>query len=193
MALYHKFKDIISEWHKNNLSVKNIIVGFSGGPDSTCLLVLLKRYFDECDLPINIIAAHVFHDWGKVDRSFEKNEVMFRNHCIKTCKEMNISLEIHNGNLDDFTKFGNGSLEASGRLMRRAFFESLMQKHESSIVALAHTIDDNLETFFIKLIRGANVFGLSGMNTFDKKYFRPLLKIEKTEITKFLEKEKKNI
>jgi tRNA(Ile)-lysidine synthase len=185
MNLYSKFKNIVSEWHKNNLSIKNIIVGFSGGPDSTSLLMLFKKYADESG-SINVIAAHVFHDWGKVDKAFEKDEVMFKEHCIKICKKININLEIYNGKLDDFIKFGNGSLEASGRAMRRSFFEDLMQKHSNSIVALAHTLDDNIETFFIKLIRGSSIGGLSCMDMFDGKFLRPLLGIEKTEILEFL-------
>jgi tRNA(Ile)-lysidine synthase len=74
--------------------------------------------------------------------------------------------------------------------MRLSFFKSLIKKYSNSIIALAHTLNDNIETFFIKLIRGSNIQGLSCIKKFDGVFFRPLLKIKKSEILKFLNENK---
>lgn len=80
----------------------------------------------------------------------------------------------------------NGSKEELGRKARRAFFESLAGQYHVSGIVLAHHADDQMETFFIRMVRGASLAGLAGMKAKDGLYIRPLLEIKKDQILTFL-------
>jgi tRNA(Ile)-lysidine synthase len=67
-----------------------------------------------------------------------------------------------------------------------SFFESLAQEHKAQAIALAHHADDQMETFFIRLMRGASLAGLVGMKAKDGLYIRPLLETKKQDILEYL-------
>jgi len=166
---------------KNSLIVpgSTIIVGLSGGPDSVALLHVLNELKPE--LKLNLIAAHVDHGW----RSESAKDVQF---CRELCNQWGVLLITRQ--LSDFSsevKF-NGSREEFARKMRRQFFKGLMHEHGGSAIALGHHADDQIETFFIRLIRGASLTGLTGMRPQHGVYVRPLLSCSKQEILEYLKK-----
>lgn len=150
-----------------------IIIGLSGGPDSVYLLYLLKEAQE--DLNLTLIAAHLDHEW----RASSKHDVAF---CVSLCNEWNIPLVVKKGSELQKTFTYNGSQEEVGRHMRRFFLESVHQEYHADYIALAHHQDDQLETFFINLIRGTSIAGLGGMKEFDGIYTRPLLHLSKQSI-----------
>jgi tRNA(Ile)-lysidine synthase len=75
-----------------------------------------------------------------------------------------------------------------GRFLRRAFFQEVRQQFNADSIALAHHADDQLETFFIRLLRGTTVTGLACMRPKQDPYIRPLLCIKKQEILDYLER-----
>ncbi len=79
-----------------------------------------------------------------------------------------------------------GSWEAHGRLLRRSFFRALQKQHDIDRIALAHHKDDQRETFFIRLLRGAGLTGLAGIQPEQEGIIHPLLNIEKHEIYTYL-------
>ena len=74
------------------------------------------------------------------------------------------------------------------RVLRRSFFESAARDHAAESIALGHHQDDQQETFFLRLIRGASIAGLAGMKPTEKKYIRPLLGVYKNDILEYLKK-----
>ena len=168
--------------YKNVIPDKStIIVGLSGGPDSVFLLHFLISLRDQKNL--TLIAAHLDHGW----RKDSANDAQF-------CKELthSLSVQFENATLQELKltfKF-NGSKEEIGRKARRAFFESLVQKYNANAIALAHHFDDQEETFFIRLIRGASLSGLTGMKAKEGLYIRPLLALRKAEILSYLDEHK---
>jgi tRNA(Ile)-lysidine synthase len=156
-----------------------IIVGFSGGPDSVCLLTLLAQLQQELNL--TIIAAHLDHQW----RPESGQDAAW---CKEFCQQLANVLFIAqaSSSLNISIKY-NGSKEELGRKLRRNFFQQLAQKHNANHIALANHLDDQLETFFIRLIRGGSVTGLAGMQQQDGLYVRPLLHVSKQEILDFLQ------
>jgi tRNA(Ile)-lysidine synthase len=84
----------------------------------------------------------------------------------------------------------NGSQEALGRALRRAFFKQIYTQQEADFIALAHQQEDQQETFFIRLMRGATLTGLTCMRPIDGIYIRPLLDIPKQEILDYLAQQK---
>ncbi|MBP6892529.1 tRNA lysidine(34) synthetase TilS [Candidatus Babeliales bacterium] len=154
-----------------------IIVGFSGGPDSVCLLTLLHKLAPTLNL--KIIAAHLDHQW-------RKESGKDADWCEKFCNDHNIIFESKNATELNFNIKYNGSKEELGRKLRRLFFEEIAKKYHAEKIALAHHGDDQLETFFIRMARGSSIAGLSGIKIFDGLYVRPLLHVSKQEILNYL-------
>ena len=154
-----------------------IILGLSGGPDSVFLFFVLKQLHEK-NL-IRLICAHLNHGW----RDDADNDVQF---CKKLCNTHTVPLiseEIKN--LDIKPKF-NGSQEELGRIYRRHFFAKLKKHYDADFIALAHHRQDQQETFFLRLMRGSSLAGLTCMKAIDGTYVRPLLNIDKDTILTWL-------
>ncbi len=156
-----------------------IIVGLSGGADSTCLLHLLATMRKEWDL--TIIAAHLDHEV----RSDSQKDVEF---CVQLCKELNVPLEVCKRSSLAYQHKHNGSKEEVWRYERRFFLELVRAQHKADAIALAHHAQDQIETFFIRLMRGASLTGLTGMQPKDGYFIRPLLETSRTQIEAYLQK-----
>lgn len=177
----NKVEQFIKE-HQLIPSGTTIILGFSGGPDSTFLLHVLAQL--QCSQQFRLIAAHLNHGW----RAEAEEDLLF---CQQMAEKLNVPF-VH-AHARDFTsnvKF-NGSQEELGRRMRRLFFSQLIRDqqqngHPSVRIALAHHQDDQYETFFIRLARGSGLEGLAGMRPLHGAYIRPLLGISKSEIMAYL-------
>ena len=158
-----------------------ILVGLSGGADSSALLLMLKIYSEQSGA--KIYAAHL-------------------NHCIRGeeadrderfCKELAESLGItfFSVRLDipAMAKKSGESVESEARNARYDFFDTLMRENNISILATAHNADDNLETVIFNLTRGAGLSGLCGIPevrpTNSGVVIRPILSMEKKDIIAF--------
>ena len=153
-----------------------VVIGFSGGPDSLFLLHALTTLMR----PEQIIAAHLDHGW----RPESKSEALW-------CQQVAESLGVRfvTGHLQDYAAQlkNRGSKEDSARQARRLFLKTVAEKHTAQKIALAHHADDQLETFFIRLIRGAGLQGLASMQPRQGLYIRPLLELSKDEIISYLD------
>lgn len=67
------------------------------------------------------------------------------------------------------------SVQVAARELRYACFEEIRQKHGFSKIAIAHNSDDAIETFFINLLRGTGIRGLTGIKSRSGSIIRPLL------------------
>ena len=155
-----------------------IIVGLSGGPDSVFLLYALNSIKDAYNM--SLVAAHLNHEW----REEAEKDAQF---CQALAQKLGIQFESQKiSELNLLLKF-NGSKEEIGRKARRAFFEKIKTKYEAQAIALGHHAQDQQETFFIRLVRGASLSGLCAMKPKDGDYIRPLLKINKADILAYLQ------
>jgi tRNA(Ile)-lysidine synthase len=154
-----------------------IIIGLSGGPDSVYLLHKLMEIKES--LGLSLVAAHLDHEW----RPSSKEDVAF---CENLCAQFSIPCVTKKASELNYSFESNGSQEQRGRNMRRFFLEQVRQEHNADAIALAHHQDDQLETFFINLIRGTTITGLCGMKVREGYFWRPLLAITKSEILAYL-------
>lgn len=154
-----------------------IIVGFSGGPDSVGLLHLFMQF--KTTHNIQIVAAHLDHQW----RAESAQDAIW---CKQFCKQYNIPFISQASSELPYKPQHNGSKEETGRLLRRHFLEKIAQQHKAYAIALAHHQDDQIETFFIRLLRGSSIAGLTGMKAQDGLYLRPLLHSTKQDILNYL-------
>lgn len=164
---------------KNNLipPSSTVILGLSGGPDSLFLLHALAPLHQQG--AINLIAAHLDHGW----RPNSEKDAEF---CLKTTETLGIPLRVAKLNELELSVKFNGSKEELGRKARRYFFEKLAHDEGAACIALAHHADDQQETFFLRLIRGATLTGLTGIKERQGLYIRPLLTIKKDAILAYL-------
>lgn len=163
---------------KYGLLDKTIIIGFSGGPDSIFLLHQAASLHHQ--KKINCIAAHFNHEW----RSEESlQDLVF---CQKIAEKYEIPFICKSASQITFTPLNLGSREAQARAQRRFFLKSIAESHNAAAIFLAHHRDDHIETFFIRLIRGAGLTGLCGIREKNGFYFRPLLHVEKADILAYL-------
>lgn len=147
------------------------ILGLSGGPDSVYLLHHMVNTYPKH----TFIAAHLDHEWRKgSDKDAE--------FCEQLCKELNVEFVTKKTSELNIEIKSNGSQEEVGRKLRRHFFEMLMLEYGATAIMLGHHADDQLETFFIRLIRGTTSQGITCMKTQDGFYNRPLLHVSKQEI-----------
>lgn len=174
--LFSKIESYITQ-HKLINNNSKIVVGLSGGPDSVFLLNFLNNLAKQKQL--TLLAAHLNHEW----RADSTDDVKF---CQDLCSSIGVPLISQKiSNLVISLKF-NGSKEEYARKCRRYFFEQLKKEHNADSIALAHHAQDQQETFFIRLIRGSALAGLTAMQPKQDGYIRPLLTINKKEILSYL-------
>jgi tRNA(Ile)-lysidine synthase len=157
-----------------------VIVGLSGGPDSVFLLHALHSLKPIYNL--KLIAAHLDHGW----REHSQDDVAF---CKVLCTSLEIRLVAAHASEISLQRPHNGSREELGRLLRRQFFNNVAAEYSAQKIALAHHQDDQIETFFIRFLRGAGLSGLASMRPKYGNYIRPLLELSKTEIIHYLDEQ----
>jgi tRNA(Ile)-lysidine synthase len=143
-----------------------VIVGYSGGADSTALLHLMTRLQGEFNLRIH--AAHLHHGM----RPEADDDVRV---CAAVCAQLGVPLHVERVDVPALAQAQRVSLEEAGRNARYAFFDRLARELNAVAVALAHTRDDQIETILINLLRGTGPRGLCGMPYKRDHIIRPLL------------------
>lgn len=132
------------------------VVGVSGGPDSTALLVILSRL--QSRLESRITAAHFNHTLRSDDEAAE--DLVFVRSLAST---LNVPLVYGSGGVRARARAHQESIEDAARRLRYAFLAEQAALAGASCVVTGHTMDDQAETVLLHLIRGAGLDGLAGM------------------------------
>ena len=167
---------LIRNLEKFDLIDKKLVIGFSGGGDSTSLIIALDK-LRKLDYKLNFEAFHVNYGLRK---DSDKDQKFVEN----ICDELNICLTIHN--LKDQKLIPNSESEDNLRNIRYNIISSHIIKTKSYCLITAHNLNDHVETFLMKLTRGAGLKGMEGLKYFsiinkfnDLKIFRPFIEIKK--------------
>jgi tRNA(Ile)-lysidine synthase len=146
------------------------LVAVSGGLDSMALCALLL----ELQLPIQIL--HV--NYGLRGEESEADQAFVAAYCQKH----QIKLEVHEVGLKNQLAAHKLNLQAEARRIRYAFFKEVQAQTPNSLICTAHQADDQIETFWLQLARGAGLKGLAGMARQSEHLLRPLLNLTRTEV-----------
>lgn len=145
-----------------------MLVGYSGGADSTCLLQLLVLS------GIEVVAAHLHHG----QRAEADGE---RERCAEFCEQLDVPFVPGNADVPAMAGALRMGLEEAGRRARYAFFEQAAAQTGCATIATAHTRDDLLETMLLNLARGTGLAGLGGIPESRDRIVRPLLPFTRAE------------
>lgn len=155
----------------------SLLVGFSGGADSTALLHLCVELRES--LPsLHVRAIHINH-------GLSEHSAYWQAHCQKQCTALGIPLITQSVKVDSK---GRG-LEAAAREARYAAIHSCMATNEYFVTG--QHIEDQTETFLLNLKRGAGAHGLSAMKSvslglYGMSIFRPFLGLTKQTLIDYL-------
>lgn len=157
-----------------------VVCAFSGGPDSTALLLELKRLRDEQRIG-PLYAAHFEHGI----RGREAREDL--SFCRALCLSLGIPLFSESGDAPALAAGEGLSLETAARKLRYAFLRRLKEALGAEVIALGHHRDDQAETVLLHLVRGSGMTGLTGMSARSGDLIRPLLGAGRQDILAYLE------
>ena len=150
-----------------------ILLTVSGGVDSMVMLSLFTR----CGYSVGVAHCNFQlrgtesdEDEVLVEEEAAKYGVPFYNKRFETAAEMERTGE---------------SMEMAARRLRYAWFDRLSREHGYTAVAIAHHADDSIETFFINLLRGTGLRGLTGISAQIGKVVRPLMFASRKEILEY--------
>ncbi len=160
-----------------------INVAFSGGVDSTVLLMVTASLRPR--IGFGLRALHVNHGWSAdADR--------WHAHCRRVARDLDIPFlgSRPDSNIpgeEDDGAFAGSSKEARARAARYRFFADVVAPGE--LLLTGHHLDDQAETFLLRLMRGSSVRGLGSMRTEQTlrglKVVRPFLDIPKATLEKW--------
>ena len=150
MAMLENIQSILTEQCGLNHDAP-VIAGVSGGPDSLCLMSVLRK------TGYGVIVAHFNHKL-RPDADTDANIVE------QSAARLNLASVIESGDVRALADTEKLSIEEAARIMRYRFLMEQARRFKAQAVAVGHTADDQVETVLMHFIRGAGLDGLKGMN-----------------------------
>lgn len=170
--MINEFKKFISE---NNLvkTGDKILLAVSGGIDS---MVMANLFYQ---LDYNVGIAHCnFSLRGTESDNDEELVRQFATDC-------NIHFFSIRFETKAFARDNKLSIQMAARDLRYRWFEEIREKNSYDSIAVAHNLNDNIETLMINLVRGTGLSGMSGMKPISNRIIRPLLFASRQDILSF--------
>lgn len=165
---YPKFKNLLADSNR-------ILIGVSGGADSMALLHMIAQERNKLNKYFKVLY---------VNHQINSESAAWANVVRDYCESIDMPYECV---VVDISEWGNNQEQAARRSRYDAF-----AKQDCDTIVLAHHADDQVETFFLKLFRGAGPKGLRCMSMtspcwFDmsKRVIRPLLEYTKPELVDY--------
>ncbi len=183
------FKEQVLETIKKyNLIQQNdkIVCAVSGGPDSICMLDILRIIKEEKQINFDIIVCHINHlirEEATADEQYVKNY----------CQKYEIPFFVRRVDVKKNAENNKQGTEEAGRKVRYDFFEEIFQKENATKIAIAHNKNDKIETIIMNVFRGSGISGLRGIEPIrDNKFIRPLIETERKDIERYCEENNLN-
>ena len=170
IKIYSKFEKIISR----NTKGESLALAVSGGADSLCLAYFGRLYSLKFKKKIHVLI---------VDHKLRKSSSQEATKVSKMLKKKGIQSKI----LVWKGKIPKKNIQNNARIMRYSLMSSYCQKKNVRYLVTAHHLDDQIENFFIRLLRGSGLTGLSSMAEIFNysnvlKIIRPFLSFKKIDL-----------
>jgi tRNA(Ile)-lysidine synthase len=155
-----------------------VVVAVSGGPDSVCLLSVLRELAPELGLSLHV--AHLDHRFrGKQSA----DEALF---VTELAKKLGLPATVDAIDVPAYCRDRGLSAPAGARDVRYAFLSRVAREVHASRIATGHTASDQAETFLLRLLRGAGLSGLSSIPPVRETIIRPLIAVTREEVEEYL-------
>ena len=152
-----------------NFESKKYLLAVSGGIDSMVML--------DCFSKLNLSFEVAHYNFQLRGEESNKDEALVR----EICNKEGVPFNVNTTDTNTFAKENKLSIQEAARKLRYDWFFELIALKKFDFIVTAHHADDNIETFFINLLRGGGIKGLCGIKN-TEHIIRPLLLISKTEI-----------
>ena len=152
-----------------------VLVALSGGPDSVALLHILRTLEGRGELTVAGI-AHVNHRLRGADADADEE------FCRRVAEQNGLGFASARVDVADLARRTGRSLEDAARTARYAFLEGAADELGADVIAVGHSLDDQAETFLLRMIRGAGSRGLGGIRPRAGRVVRPLLDISRADL-----------
>jgi tRNA(Ile)-lysidine synthase len=180
---YCQFRDFLSQYVADNLKIG---IGVSGGPDSILLLHYMYRYIN--DFPeknIRLLMIHIVDGHQLVDAEL----VAYVKHAKALVRDLSSRYSIplvcyEHTNASLFCE--TDSIESLCHRIRKEYFVQAIKTYSLDYICLGHNEDDQIEHFFIGLLRKSSLGRIAGMEVTSERYMRPLLFLSKQAIRDIL-------
>lgn len=153
----------------------SVLVGYSGGADSTCLLHLMKQ------AGIDVAAGHLHHG----QRQEADKELKL---CEAFCLDVGIPFVSGKADVPRMSRELKIGLEEAGREARYNFLQNAAIRLQCLQIATAHTRSDLIETVLLNLTRGCGLHGLTGIPEQRDNIIRPLLIFSRSETREYCDR-----
>lgn len=155
-----------------------LLLGYSGGVDSSCLFHLLRK------LGLNIHVIHINHGWRK--SAFK--EALLLKEQIQTLR-----IPFYLETITTINPHQEGNLEEKYRLERVKIFKKIYERIGAQALLLAHQKEDQAETVFKRIFEGASLSKLIGLKECvfmeEMRVLRPLLSFSKKQLYELAKQE----
>ncbi len=172
--MYEKFCEYVANRRLIGAG-ERILVAVSGGIDSMSLLDLMRRAYAG-----RIGAAHC--NFGLRGAESDGDQRLVETYC----REHGIPLYVERFDTETEAQEYGESIQMAARRLRYGWFEELCDREGYDRIAIAHHADDSAETFFINLLRGSGLRGLTGIGDRRGRIVRPLLFARRDEVTAYV-------
>ena len=183
MLYFKRIKEIESFITDHEMIKENdkVLIAFSGGPDSVFLFHALNSIKERYNLEISVI--YINHNL----RDDVRNDIEFIDNFTK---QNNIQSYIESVDVKSYAKQNKLSIETAARELRYSKISEIKEKYGYTKIATGHNLDDNVETFIFRLLRGTSMKGLKGIPATRENIVRPILMLEKSYILEELNQNK---
>ncbi len=162
----------------------SVLISISGGPDSVFLTYFFSMIKNKYKL--KLYAFHLDHMTRDGDST--KDAEFVENFC----SDLKIRLFSDKIDVQKWCIERKMNFQEGARILRKSLLEKYVMENSIDKIAIAHNSDDNLETFFMNLLRGSGLKGVSGIKPVNGNIIRPLINSSKKEIIYFLDSGKIN-
>src|SRR5436190_8436088 len=156
-----------------------VLVGLSGGADSVALLLLLRELEQDGVLTV-AGAAHLNHQLRAEEADGDEA------FCAALAARLEVPFRGERIDVAARARAQKRSIEDAARVARYDFFARAATGLAADVIAVAHTKEDQAETFLLRLLRGAGTRGLSAILPRAGRVVRPLLEIARADLRAYL-------
>lgn len=164
--------------HKMLKAKDQVLVGFSGGPDSMALLHALHQL--KSMLRIRLYAVHINHQLRQKDADRDEQ------FCLSVCAQLGVPVRSCTIGVREYAKRHKMSIEEAARALRYRELLKYAGRHKCNKIAIGHNANDNCETVIFNLSRGAGLAGLAGIPPVRTNIIRPLIETTRKDIMRYL-------